>query len=125
LIVEKRGLYADVGSEQLGSVVEHLIRNAQDATPSDGRIEVLVQQIKETAVIEISDTGHGMTTAFVRDRLFKPFESTKGGRGMGIGAYQAREFARSHGGDICVESSPGRGTTVRVMLPILKVAEVA
>lgn len=125
LIVEKRGLYADVGSEQLGSVVEHLIRNAQDATPSDGRIEVLVQQVKETAVIEISDTGHGMTNAFVRDRLFKPFESTKGGRGMGIGAYQAREFARSHGGDICVESSPGRGTTVRVMLPILKVAEVA
>ena len=58
-----------------------------------------------------------MTPEFVRDRLFRPFDSTKGSQGMGIGAYQAREYVRSLGGELMVESEPSQGTTVSVKLP--------
>jgi signal transduction histidine kinase len=54
---------------------------------------------------------------FIRNRLFRPFDSTKGERGMGIGAYQAREFARCCGGDVTVESAPQRGTRFTFSLP--------
>ena len=59
-----------------------------------------------------------MAAAFVRQRLFRPFDSTKGSKGMGIGAYQAREFIRSVGGDINVASQPGVGTTFTIRLPL-------
>ena len=68
--------------------------------------------------IEISDSGSGMTPQFIRDHLFRPFDSTKGSQGMGIGAYQAREFTRRMGGDIEVVSEVSRGTTVTIMLPV-------
>jgi len=125
LTVESSGLRAGVGFEQLANIVEHMIRNAQEATPPDGKVDVQVRRVGDAAVITISDTGSGMTTAFVRDRLFRPFESTKGSKGMGIGAYQAKEFARSRGGDVLVDSEPGKGTVVRVVLPIAERAEVA
>jgi putative PEP-CTERM system histidine kinase len=125
LTVTASGLCVAAGREQLGNIIEHLIRNAQDATPPDGQIEVLIEELDGAAVVSIADTGAGMTTAFVRDRLFKPFDSTKGSKGMGIGAYQAREYARSRGGDVAVESEPGHGTTFRVVLPVSKVAAVA
>jgi len=60
-----------------------------------------------------------MTAEFIRDRLFKPFDSTKGSKGMGIGAYQAREYVRSLGGDVAVESTPGVGTRFTIQLPLL------
>ena len=59
-----------------------------------------------------------MTPQFIRDHLFRPFDSTKGSQGMGIGAYQAREFTRRMGGDIEVVSEVSRGTTVTIMLPV-------
>ena len=58
-----------------------------------------------------------MTPGFVCDHLFRPFDSTKGSQGMGIGAYQAREFARKMGGDVTVESEAGVGTTFILSLP--------
>ena len=57
-----------------------------------------------------------MSAEFIRDRLFKPFETTKS-TGMGIGVYESLQYIRSLGGDIEVESAPGAGTTVRVLLP--------
>jgi signal transduction histidine kinase len=104
--------------EKLAMAVNHAIRNAQDATPRDGSITVTVADDAGTAVIEIRDTGSGMDEAFVRDELFKPFSSTKGARGMGIGAYQMRETMRAVGGDIEVESGPGQGTNLRFLVPV-------
>jgi signal transduction histidine kinase len=95
----------------------HAIRNAQDATPQVGSIEVRLLAADGRVVIEIKDTGIGMDPGFVRDHLFKPFDSTKGTKGMGIGAYQVRETLRAAGGDVDVESSPGKGTVVRMILP--------
>ena len=72
---------------------------------------------KARVTIDITDTGSGMTPEFIRDRLFRPFDSTKGAQGMGIGAYQAREFARKLGGDLKVQSSPGEGTSLSMINP--------
>ncbi len=69
-------------------------------------------------IIRISDTGRGMSAEFIRDRLFRPFDSTKGTQGMGIGAYQIRETIRSAGGSVRVDSSPESGTSFFLMLPI-------
>ena len=104
--------------ERLLQVLEHLIRNAQDATPASGSVTVSVHTADLHGVIEVRDSGCGMDEAFVRERLFRPFDTTKGERGFGIGAYQAREFVRKCGGAIEVESAPGRGTRFTVRLPL-------
>jgi len=103
--------------DRLASVVGHVIRNAQDATPENGKVVVRLQQINGHAVIEVEDNGCGMEEAFLSARLFRPFQTTKGSSGMGIGVYEAREFVRSLGGDVYVESKPGQGTVFRIHLP--------
>jgi signal transduction histidine kinase len=70
------------------------------------------------AVVTVRDTGTGMSEAFIRDRLFKPFESTKGLTGMGIGAFESREYVRQLGGDISVTSEPGEGSEFVVHIPL-------
>jgi signal transduction histidine kinase len=59
-----------------------------------------------------------MDEDFIRDRLFKPFFSTKASKGMGVGAYQAREYVRSLGGTVHVDSTPGEGTVFTIRLPL-------
>ena len=68
--------------------------------------------------IEIADTGDGMDKDFIRDRLFKPFDTTKGNAGMGIGVYESREIIRELGGSIKVESKPNIGSKFTINLPI-------
>jgi putative PEP-CTERM system histidine kinase len=109
---------AVLNRERLLQVIEHLIRNAQEATPESGSVTVSVHRAGRHGVIEVADTGCGMDATFIRERLFRPFETTKGERGFGIGAYQAREFVRKSGGSIEVESTPGRGTRFVLRLPL-------
>jgi putative PEP-CTERM system histidine kinase len=111
------GARARVDPEQLDMVLCHLIRNAQDATGGDGTIRVSASQNGDTLSLEVADSGAGMSEEFVRERLFRPFDSTKGAQGMGIGAYQAREFARRYGGDLVAHSQPGEGTNMVLTLP--------
>ena len=59
-----------------------------------------------------------MTPSFIRERLFRPFESTKGSQSMGIGAYQAREYIRQIGGRLDVSSVPEEGTTFVIRIPL-------
>jgi signal transduction histidine kinase len=59
-----------------------------------------------------------MTAEFIKERLFKPFDTTKGSKGMGIGAYQVREYVRSIGGRVKVESAVGRGSRFTIWLPL-------
>lgn len=105
-------------TEQLRSVLSHLIQNAQDATPPEGEITLTLKIAKGNAALFIQDTGCGMTADFIRGQLFKPFESTKGLTGMGIGAYQAREFVQKIGGSIDVTSEPGVGSCFSVRIPL-------
>jgi putative PEP-CTERM system histidine kinase len=104
--------------ERLASVFEHVVRNAQDATPADGKVQVSVSCEGACLSVTVTDSGVGMEGQFVRERLFRPFDTTKGAKGMGIGAYQAREYVRSLGGDLEVQSTPGQGTSVRLLLPV-------
>jgi len=105
--------------ERLTTVFEHLIRNAQDATDADGEIEVAAETAKGTIRILIRDSGSGMSPEFIRERLFRPFDSTKGSQSMGIGTYQARDYVRALGGQMEVASAPGCGTTFTIHLPAM------
>jgi putative PEP-CTERM system histidine kinase len=103
--------------ERLGMVLEHVLRNAQDATSESGEVRIELDAQAGTAQIRVVDDGVGMEEAFIRERLFRPFDTTKGSKGMGIGAYQAREYMRSLGGDVAVTSAPGRGTCFTFIFP--------
>jgi putative PEP-CTERM system histidine kinase len=112
--------------EKLGAVVAHLIQNAVEAAPDvDGEVLVRLSRSGRDALIDVTDNGPGMTREFVAKELFRPFKSTKEG-GYGIGAFESRELVREMGGQLEVVSTPGRGTTMRVKLPLAQpVAVVA
>lgn len=94
----------------------HLIRNAQEATAANGFIDVTLKQQNNAACIQIEDNGSGMDREFIQERLFKPFDTTKTGKGMGIGVYQAREYITSIGGTLDVVSEVNVGTTFSITL---------
>ncbi|WP_322003410.1 XrtA/PEP-CTERM system histidine kinase PrsK [Marinobacter alexandrii] len=104
--------------EQLRSVLGHLIQNAQDATPPEGEITLSLKIARGNVALFIHDSGCGMTEEFINCQLFKPFESTKGLTGMGIGAYQAREYVQRLGGNIDVTSEPGVGSCFSIRIPL-------
>jgi signal transduction histidine kinase len=108
-------LEADRG--RLVAVIGHVIKNAQDATDDGGSVRVSLARDGEQAVVDVVDSGTGMSEEFVRERLFRPFDSSKGMAGMGIGAFEARELARELGGDVEVASQTGEGTRFRLRLP--------
>jgi putative PEP-CTERM system histidine kinase len=103
----------------LERVIGHLIQNAIEATPKDGQVLVSLTKGEGTVLIEVQDTGHGMSEEFIHERLFKPFESTKSA-GMGIGVFESQEYARELGGRLEVVSSQSSGTTFRMILPCHK-----
>jgi putative PEP-CTERM system histidine kinase len=111
-----RVVYAD--KDRLAAVIGHVIQNAQEATRKDGVVAVRLSDDDRQARIEVEDDGSGMDTVFIRERLFKPFDSTKGLAGMGIGAYECREFIRSLGGRVEVRSEKDRGTLFVMMVPL-------
>lgn len=104
--------------ERLANVLEHLIRNGQEATPDDGQVKLSLSRQGNSALLRIEDTGSGMDAAFIRDGLFKPFVTTKGNAGLGVGVYDAREYLRELGGTIAVTSQPGQGTAFSIRLPL-------
>lgn len=101
---------------EIRSAIGHLIQNAQEATDDKGQIVVSLSVKDGIAKIQIRDTGSGMTQEFIKTRLFRPFESTKGLTGMGIGVFQSRESIRKLGGDLKVYSKPGVGTEFVITL---------
>jgi len=111
------GVYGVGHVDQLEHVIGHLVQNALDATSGTGRVSVTLRSVEDVAVIDVSDSGVGMTPEFVRDRLFKPFQTTKAA-GMGVGVYESAQYVTGLGGRILVDSTPGVGTRVRVVLPL-------
>jgi len=109
--------------DRLRSVIEHLVQNAQEATEDSGKVNLVLRRNKDNAIIDVEDTGCGMDSDFIRKRLFRPFDTTKGNAGMGIGVYESKDFIVSEGGKLEVASKPGVGTTFTIMLPILSVQD--
>ena len=105
---------------RLVMTITNFIKNAQEATPDDGQVHVTLQVNNNWATIVIQDTGSGMDWDFIHNRLFKPFETTKSGKGMGIGVYLSREYISELSGTLNVASELGEGTTITISLPLNK-----
>jgi putative PEP-CTERM system histidine kinase len=110
--------------ERIERVIGHLVQNALDATPQDGRVWIDIGREGSMAIVEVGDTGRGMSPAFIRERLFKPFQTTKQA-GMGIGAYESRQYVQELGGDIRVESKENSGTRFLIRLPLIEVSRAS
>lgn len=99
-----------------------LVQNALEAVaPAGGSVVVRSYEQrrgrKHAVVVEIEDDGPGMSDEFVRDRLFRPFQTTKP-EGVGLGLYTSSQILLFHRGDLVVKSRPGQGTVVRAILPV-------
>ena len=113
-------------ANQLSQVLMNLLLNAGQATEEGGRISVTARKIKfeEQIEIAVSDTGCGIPTDLL-SRVTEPFFTTKRGKGTGLGLSISQAYMRSHKGDLQIDSQPGRGTTVRITLPIRQVGRPA
>ncbi|MCM8596597.1 XrtA/PEP-CTERM system histidine kinase PrsK [Accumulibacter sp.] len=123
LTVEER-LIARGHEDRIERVVGHLVQNAIDATEETGRVWIRVARQGNYALVEVGDTGHGMSPEFVRERLFKPFQTTKP-TGMGIGAYESFQYVHELGGKLSVDSAVDVGTQVALLLPLSESAAAA
>jgi len=109
---------------ELREALTSLMKNAVDALPMGGTIAVQTREEGGCAVVEVSDTGTGMTEA-VRVRCLEPFFTTKGPRSSGLGLSFVHGAVERQGGRIEIESAPGAGTTFRLILPVAAAATAA
>jgi signal transduction histidine kinase len=124
--------WATVDPAQLELALVNLVVNARDAIPGEGRITLAAAEVEAAAdaalraggvppgrwvVVSVADTGAGMDAATLA-RAAEPFFTTKPpGEGTGLGLSLVREMATAAGGHVLLDSAPGRGTTVRLVLP--------
>lgn len=137
-LAAEQGLSLELGTMQdaivsgepawLHQCFANLVDNAIRYTPEGGRIgvETLVEAAGDAVVVRVRDSGVGIEAA-EQERIFEPYHRVRSGNprtgpGAGIGLALAREIARAHGGDIGVESEPGKGSTFSVRLPLAPAA---
>jgi len=101
----------------LREVLTNLIFNAVDAMPAGGVIKVRTRRDGNFAILEVADTGTGMTEE-VRKRCLEPFFTTKGERGTGLGLSMVFGIVQRHGGTVDIESELGKGTTFILRQPL-------
>lgn len=106
--------------ERVERVLGHVVQNAFDASDVQESVTLDLDQVGSSARVVITDRGCGMTEEFIRQKLFRPFQTTKNS-GMGIGAYESYQYLKELGGSIRVESQPNVGTIVTILLPLFHV----
>ncbi|RJP17980.1 MAG: PAS domain S-box protein [Candidatus Abyssobacteria bacterium SURF_5] len=112
---EKRTLFLD--RSKMKRALINIIQNAAEAMPAGGKLEIGSQTSTQgNLTLAISDTGQGMTAETVRN-LFEPFYTTKA-TGTGLGLSISKKIIEAHSGKISIKSRPGKGTTVKISLPI-------
>jgi signal transduction histidine kinase len=107
----------ELDREQMQKVFVNLLVNASEASETGGQIRVGSEQRNGDVIVSVQDDGCGMAPEFLKDRLFKPFQTTKK-KGIGIGMFQSKMIVEAHGGRIEVDSKKGEGTTFRIVLPL-------
>lgn len=105
--------------DRVERVIGHIVQNALDATEDGGEVKIRLERQDDHAAIWVRDTGRGMSPEFVRERLFKPFQTTKVA-GMGIGAYESFQYVNELGGKLVVDSELDVGTEVCLLLPSME-----
>ncbi len=118
-------LHVEASPDRLSTVLANLIHNGQEASSAEGYVAVSLRRHGEFARIVVEDRGCGMDEAFLREKLFRPFATTKGNAGMGIGMYETRDYIESLGGVLDINSQPAEGTRVAVLLPLSETAVVS
>ena len=116
VVIEEK-LVARGHEDRIERVIGHLVQNALEATEHGGRVWIRLARQGNNALVEVGDSGHGMSPEFVRERLFKPFQTTKP-TGMGIGAYESFQYVHELGGKLSVDSAVDVGTQVELLLPL-------
>jgi signal transduction histidine kinase len=101
---------------QLEQVLVNLALNAQEAMPEGGELVVRTALRDDVVRLQVTDTGRGISEE-ERGRLFRPFYSGRGGKGLGLGLWISHNIIEGHGGSIEVESKLGKGTTFTISLP--------
>lgn len=120
---DHRAVYADVrGPDTFEAALRHIVANAIEASPPDAKIRLNVDEFEGMVRVVVQDQGPGMSADFIANELFRPLRTTKEA-GLGIGAYQAREIMRNLGGRIDVQSVPGAGTVISLLLPVTKAGD--
>jgi len=117
---DHESLQVDADHEQLHTVLGHIIQNAQEACTHEDQIQVQITRDEGWALINIKDTGSGMSEQFIKEQLFQPFQSTKGVTGMGIGVYQCQQYIQRLGGGIKVKSELGKGSEFDIFIPAIQ-----
>ena len=123
VVVERVPCQVLADRDALEQALVHLVQNAIEASSEATPVFLDLRVDEPHAIVEIIDSGTGMSPEFIRTRLFKPFHSSKPG-GFGIGAFEARELIRAMGGRLDVESREGLGTRFRLHLPIAGKARI-
>jgi putative PEP-CTERM system histidine kinase len=114
-VVSKGDPIAIADPARLETLLGHLVQNAIDASQPEARVTLAIVELGDAVAIDVIDRGCGMSPAFIREKLFRPFVSSKPG-GFGIGAFEARKLAEEMGGRLDVSSAEGRGSRFRVTL---------
>ncbi len=122
----KEELYIEVDKDQMLQVFFNLLMNAIEAMPKGGKITIKTYKMAESefsldkylCVIEIMDTGEGISKDNLR-KLFEPFFTTKRDKkGIGLGLFMAKMIANNHKGDLVIDSKQRKGTTAKIILPL-------
>ena len=112
------GLYCTVNPADVRGVLTNIILNSVDAMPNGGVIRIRNYSREKFNYIEISDNGIGMTTE-TKERIFEPFFTTKGKKGTGLGMSITYGIIKRYGGNIYVESAPGKGAKFTITIPLV------
>ena len=121
LVVPPSPLFIEGDQAQLQQLLLNLATNARQAMPGGGRLRLGIRALDaERCELEVVDTGEGMS-AETRARVFEPFFTTRPG-GTGLGLAVVFGVVQDHHGTVELDSEPGRGTTVRIQLPLRPVA---
>jgi signal transduction histidine kinase len=107
---------SDIDRNLFKQALLNLILNALDALEKGGDVIVKTLAADGCALVDVSDTGPGMSEEQIK-KIFEPFYTTKA-NGSGLGLPATRKIIEAHGGEISVQSAPGRGTNFRIRLPL-------
>jgi len=115
LSMDQQPAYAMLDQSSLRGALMNLMLNAIEAMREGGTLSIAIDHTGEWLRLEIADTGHGISEEEAK-KIFEPFYTTKE-QGLGLGMPYAKKIIEQHGGTISLNSRPGEGTTISIVLP--------